>query len=181
MNTIPVVFVTPAVKDALVSLNINLIEPKAYDKLRQLASASDLAFAMTLDKEIRGHFHLQDLGETSALFTCLASNTDKQAEISSHIQPAMNSVSFKETVMAYVRGNQDTKNMMDANLLYSLGAANGVLIVGVEHGFFNVLNDKVSVKKFYRNCLELCQSTIPKADLHQSDLFNKFVKLSISF
>lgn len=181
MNSIPVVFVTTPVKDAMVSLNINLIEPKAYAKLRQLASASDLAFSMTLDQEVRGHFQLQELGETPALFTSLSRNTDNQDEIRNHIQPAMNSVTYKETVLAYVRGASETKNIMGEDSLYSLGVANGVLIVGVEHGFFKCLENKVSVKKFYRNCLELCQSTIPAADLHQSDLFSKFVKLSISF
>lgn len=181
MNSIPVVFVTTALMDALVSLNINLIEPKAYDKLRERVSASDLAFSLVLDQEVRKHFQLQDLGQTSALFTCLSVDTDKKDEIQTHIVPAMNSVTFKETVIAYVRAIHSDNFANDGLPLYRLGVTHGVLVVGVEHGFFQTLDNKASVKKFYRNCLELCQSTISSVDVHQTDLFGKFVKLSISF
>lgn len=181
MCDVPVVFVSPELQGLISRLNINLIEPSAYDKLRAFMSVTDLGFSLVLDEQIRKHLQFQALGQNSQLLACFKTNTSKQFEIENHIRPIINSEVIKAEVLSYIQGNGENLNMMGEESKFNLSTSHGVLVVGVQHGFFNLISDKDSLKDFYRNCLELCQSTIPGANLNNSSLFSQFVKLSISF
>lgn len=176
----PIFFVNLTFMEAVAKLNINLIDPSAFASLKKVLAVNDIGHAVVVDKTAREILDLQDFNSQQNLFNSLTSQSNLTNEFVTHITPMYNSADYQEKVRGELRVREDSSNIMDDFSRYRLAVVQGVLLVGCEDEFFSTFDNKASALKFYRNCLELCQSTIPGKDLNHSVLFSKFVKLSIS-
>lgn len=175
---------TPELLKAFASLSINPIAPGAYDKVRQFVAPMDLAFNFALDKLLRTNSMFTDgVGYTNLLDSLGTSSVEHANERLNLLNPLMGSEDFQQEVVHYLNGDGKVSSVSETgkDVGYELMVRDNVLTVGVKPQFLAYFNGQSSLKDFYRNCLELCQTTIPGADLRGTPLFAKFVKLSISF
>lgn len=182
-NSVSVLFMTPALQKAFVALNINPIEPGGYDAIRRYVAPSDLAFNFVLDKLLRQHLLFSDSVSNPALVECLTPvSAEYVSERFNLLNPLMGSQELQQEVVGYLNGGEAVPSISvpDQMLGYDFSVCGTTLLVGVEQDFLTYFKDQDSLMNFYRNGLELCQASIPGADLRGTALFAKFVKLSIS-
>lgn len=180
MSNIQIVFTSPELQKALSRLNINLIDPSTSSKLLAIAAPSDLAFSMVLDEVVRQSIHFSDIS-LSGCSHDIWSGLKQEAVFLHHIQPMIRSNEVKEQVINYLNQEIVYSNIVGEQPAYKVSALNEALVIGVEPGFFKTLSNKEAVKLFYKECLEVCQLKFSGETVVHSNLFNKFVKLSISF
>lgn len=177
-------FMTPALQTAFIAMSINPIEPGGYDAVRRVVSPSDLAFNFVLDKLLRQHLLFSDGFDNALLASCLTpASAEYCAERNNLLNPLMGSEELQQEVIHYLNGGDMPcpKSASENELGYELKVRGQTLFVGVQQNFLNHFPDSGTLGNFYRNGLELCQASIPGADLRGTALFAKFVKLSISF
>ena len=180
MSSIPVFFTTPAFAESLARLNINLIEFSAAEKLFAVISPSDIAFNFCLDSNVRQvlNFTEEKTGKPRLeRMTGIQENPVYQ----NHVMPMVSNSGYQNEVFNYLNDQLNSSNIVGEQAPYRITALQGILIVGVAPGFFKQMSNKEAVTLFYRDCLEVCQASMPRDLVVHSELFGNFVKLSISF
>lgn len=178
-------FMTPELQAGVCTLALDPLVEGSYDTLRKYASPSDIAFNIILDKLLREHILFSDGDNNFNTLNILLSpkTANYKIERNNLLNPLTRSLELQEEVVQYLNSNTDltSENESVVGKGYNLRTYGCILTIGVKHGFLNNFKSQKDVCDFYRNCLELCQATIPGPDLRDTALFAKFVKLSISF
>lgn len=184
-NPIYLFFMTPELQAGVCDLGLDPYEPGSYDVLRSYSSPSDIAFNIILDKLLREHVLFSDSDNSFTTLDILlsAKTSNYQTERNNLLNPLKASSELQKEVIQYLNYDSDSKSEKESGVgkVYDLRTYGHILTIGVKHGFLNNFISQKDVCDFYRNCLELCQATIPGPNLRDTALFAKFVKLSISF
>lgn len=176
MSNVPVVFLQSSLAQIVAEKNINLIETSSFSDLRKYASVEDIAFSFAVNDCVRESLYFQGF-QTNLVEKIMEDKKD--VVIGGHLTPFFNHLKKNGVVSAFLRG-ENNEYVMDDILTYSFTPVQGVLVVGVESGFFKSISEPLKAKDFFRDALEACERTIPGSNLKFSDLYAKFVKLSIS-
>lgn len=174
-----VIFVEKSFQNVLAKININLIDQGAHKALTKFATGHDVARNIAIDRLVRGSVHFSDLGDFSPLENLIRESSGAGGAFDSLYKPLLSNPAFLEETLAWLQ-EENFPNMMGNQLPYHFSANGAFLVVGVEPGFLKAFPDLTAVRQFYKKALSEFTTHVSNPDLTGSNLFHKFVKLSIT-